>query len=448
MRHAVLFQKLAQFLRLRNGRRTDKDRPPRGVNLVDRPGNRPVLRPLRLEDEIRFVDADHRLIRRHHDDRQLIDLKELILFRLGRSRHSGELRVHAEIILEGDRRQRLGLALDLHALLRLDGLMEPVRVAAAIHQTARELIDNNDFLALYHIIAIPVHDRLRPERRREAVRILDVLRRVKILYVQHRFDFMHRLVAGRHRFLLFVDRVIDARLQRSHRLRHTGVYLGRLRARPGNDERRPRLVDEDTVHLVDDSEMKLALYHLIRGNDHVVAQIIEAVLVIRAESHVAAIIELARGKIHIMLDKPDGKAEELIKMPHPLAVAPRQIIVHRDHVNALAGQSVQINRQRRHQRFAFARLHLGNLALMQAHAADELHVKMAHPQHTARRLPTNRERLRQNIVQRFPRRQPLLKLLRIPGERCVADLPQSRFETVNLIDRKLHALNFFIVIIP
>ena len=41
------------------------------------------------------------------------------------------LPVHAEVVLEGDRGERLVLALDLDAFLRLDGLVQSVAPAAA-----------------------------------------------------------------------------------------------------------------------------------------------------------------------------------------------------------------------------------------------------------------------------------------------------------------------------
>ena len=51
---------------------------------------------------------------------------------------------------------------------------------------------------------------------------------------------------------------------------------------PRDDQRRPRLVDEDVVDLVDDREVALALHALVEVDDHVVAQVVEAELVVRA----------------------------------------------------------------------------------------------------------------------------------------------------------------------
>ena len=51
--------------------------------------------------------------------------------------------------------------LDLDALLRLDGLMQTLVVAAAEHQTAGELIDNDDLAVTDNIVHIALHDAAR-----------------------------------------------------------------------------------------------------------------------------------------------------------------------------------------------------------------------------------------------------------------------------------------------
>ena len=66
--------------------------------------NRVVLLAPRLVDQVLPVVADHRLVRRDHRDLELVDLVELRLFRLGRAGHAGELLVHAEVVLDRDRR--------------------------------------------------------------------------------------------------------------------------------------------------------------------------------------------------------------------------------------------------------------------------------------------------------------------------------------------------------
>ena len=61
-----------------------------------------------------------------------------------RAGHAGELVVHAEIVLEGDRGQRLVLRLDRDVLLGLERLVQAFRIAAAGHHAAGELVDDDD----------------------------------------------------------------------------------------------------------------------------------------------------------------------------------------------------------------------------------------------------------------------------------------------------------------
>ena len=59
---------------------------------------------------------------------------------------------------------------------------------------------------------------------------------------------------------------------------------------------------------------------------------------------------------------PYGQPEELVNASHPLGVAPGQIIVDGDDVDALACERVQVTGQRGDQRFAFTGSHFGDPA--------------------------------------------------------------------------------------
>ncbi len=155
------------------------------------------------------------------------------------------------------------------------------------------------------------------------------------------------------------------------------VEIGAILERTRNDQRRARLVDEDRVHLVDDGERVAALDHLVHVHLHVVAQVVEAELVVGAVGHVAGVRCLALLIVEAVHDVADGEPEELVDLPHPVGVALCQVVVDGDDVDALAGERVEIDGQRGDQRLAFAGLHLGDLALVQHHAADQLHVEVA-----------------------------------------------------------------------
>src|SRR6185295_9631452 len=68
---------------------------------------------------------------------------------------------------------------------------------------------------------------------------------------------------------------------------------------------------------------------------------------------------------------------------------------------AATGERVKVSWQRGHQRFAFARSHLSDLALMQNNAADHLHIEMAHAGGTHARLANDRESFGKNLVERL-----------------------------------------------
>jgi len=78
----------------------------------------------------------------------------------------------------------------------------------------------------------------------------------------------------------------------------------------------------------------------------------------------------------------NGQAQKRIDPAHPFGIALGEIIIDRHHMHTLARQCIEITGQGRHQGFALAGAHFRNRALMQHHAADELHVKMPLAKHT------------------------------------------------------------------
>ena len=157
------------------------------------------------------------------------------------------------------------------------------------------------------------------------------------------------------------------------------------------------------IHFVDDGKDVLALDHLGPIHFHVVAKIVEAEFVIRAVGHVARVSDLALFIAHVMYDAADREAEEAIDLPHPFRVALCQIVVDGDDVDAFACQRIQVDRQRRDQRFTFARFHLGDVALVKHHAADQLHIEMALAKHALGGFANRRKgRHRQIWTSRHP----------------------------------------------
>ena len=178
---------------------------------------------------------------------------------------------------------------------------------------------------------------------------------------------------------------------------------------------------------------------------HVVAQIIEAELVVGGIGDVGVIGDLARLLVEIGHDHPHGEAEEAVDLPHPARVAVGKVIIHRHHVDALALQRVEIAGQRCHQRLALAGAHFGDLAAMEHDAADHLHIEMAHPQHALARLAHGGKGLGQDVVEGLALRQLAAQLIGLPGQLGVAQRLQRGLESGDLLDDLVERLDVTVV---
>jgi len=218
--------------------------------------------------------------------------------------------------------------------------------------------------------------------------------------------------------------------------------------RTGDDQRRARFIDEDGVDFVDDAVPVVALDLVFLARGHaVVAQIIEAELRGGAIRDVAA-VHLATDVVgHLLLDTADTEAEELIEVAHPLGIATREVVVGGDELGVAADEGVEIKRERGDEGFAFARGHLGNLALVQGDATDELHIVVDHvpgelvvahdhgaPAETTGAVFDDGKRLGKNLVKGFPGLQAGAKLVRLGAELVIREQLVLLFELVDTGD--------------
>ncbi len=144
-----------------------------------------------------------------------------------------------------------------------------------------------------------------------------------------------------------------------------------------------------------------ALHAILDLELHVVAQVVEAELVVGAVGDVGAVGFAALLVAEVVDDDADGEAEELVDLAHPLGVALGEVVVDGDDVHAVAGEGVEVAGERGDEGFAFAGLHFGDLALVQHHAADQLHVEVAHLHGAPAGLAHHGEGLGQNLIERF-----------------------------------------------
>src|SRR5450432_4585120 len=251
-------------------------------------------------DHVGVFEANHGAVGRNHHHVKFVDLLKFGGFGFRGTGHAGELLVHAEIILEGDGGQGLVLALDLDAFLGFDSLMESVGPASSGHQAAGELIDDDHlraFVAVFdHVLAVALVGHVGFQGRFHVVLPFDGIQAVDIGQAQQLGRLIETLFGERHGFVLFIDGVIAGGVLFAGLLAFDHfaadqfgddavglvILVGRLLAGAGNDERGAGFVDQDGIHFVDDAVIVRALRAILEAELHVVAQVIEAELVVGA----------------------------------------------------------------------------------------------------------------------------------------------------------------------
>ena len=100
---------------------------------------------------------------------------------------------------------------------------------------------------------------------------------------------------------------------------------------------------------------------------------------------------------------------------------------------ALPGERFEIGGEGRNERLAFARLHFGDAPLEETDAADDLHMEMAHPEDTARRLTKGRKGIVEDVVERFALLQTVFQDLRLALQFAVRHRLVLGLETLDLV---------------
>ncbi len=381
----VLGQHRRQGFGLFDRNRADQDRLAAPMAVLDLKQDRLVLLAFGAIDLVVDIDPHHGAVGRDLAHLHLVDVGELLRLGGGGAGHARQLVVEPEIVLDRDRGQGLVLGLDIDLFLGLDGLVQALGQAAAAHHPAGELVDQDHLAALDDIVLVQGVEGVGPQGLVDVVHHRYIGRIVQAggilgqmaAFLQQFFDLFGAVFGQDDLFLFLVvvegvgvlDQFADHRV---HGLVEFRAILGGA----GDDQRGAGFVDQDRVDLVDDGEVVATLDHLVHRIDQVVAQIVEAELVVGAIGDVAVIGPLALALAQPIDDHAHAEAQEAIDLTHPFGVAAGQVVVDGDDVHALAGQGVQIDRQGAHQGLAFTGAHLGDAAAVQHHAADHLHVVM------------------------------------------------------------------------
>ena len=336
--------------------------------------------------------------------------------------------------------------------------MQALVIPPAKHQAAGELVHNDDLPLPDDVIHVPPHAAVGLDGLVDMVQQGGIFRVGQVFHMEIRFRLSHAPRGDGGGFPLFVDDIIRLDIvlaflgvhfhhlqggQRAHKDVRLPVEVGALVPLAGDNQRRPGLVDEDGVHLVHNGENMAPLDHLPLVNGHIIPQIIEAQFVVGAVCDIAGIGGAPLVIVHLVQNCAAAQPKPAVDFAHPVAVALDQIIVDRHDMDAPARQSVEIGGHSGHQGFALAGLHLGNAALMQHNAANDLHSVGLHAQHPPSRLSADGERLRQQLVQGFPLLVTGLQLRGLVLQLLVAQGGVFRLQRLHSLDHRLYFFNFF-----
>ena len=352
---ALPLQKLTQDFALFNGNGTHQHWLTLFVARFHLPDDGAELARFGLVHHVRVVDADDGTVGGNLHHVQIVDGAEFLFLRQGGAGHAGELAVQPEEILEGDGGKGLALPGDGHALLGLDGLVQTLVVPAAVHETAGELVHDDDLTVLDDVVDVPLHKAASLHGLVDVVREGGVLRVGQILHAEELLRLGNAAGGEGHGALLFVHDVVavvvvvdlllvglgeDLPAQGGHEVVGHFVQLGGILPLAGDNQGGTGFINQDGVHLIHDGEGVSPLHQLGLVDRHVVPEVVKAQLVVGAVGDVGGVGHPALRRGHAGNHQTDGKPHVAVDLAHPLRVALGQVFVDGDHVNALAGQRV------------------------------------------------------------------------------------------------------------
>ena len=215
--------------------------------------------------------------------------------------------------MEGDGCEGLVLALDLDVFFCFDGLVQSVGPAATGHLTSGELVDDDDFAVFHDVIDVALVERVGAQGLVYVVNHFHVRGVVQIAETEQAFAFADAIFGERRLAMFFVERVVDVLDQLGDDFVDLVVLVGGFLGGAGNDQRGARFVDEDGVDFIDDREVMAALDAIREVVLHVVAQVVEAELVVGAVGDVCAVGGAALLVVEIVHDYADGEAQAAIE---------------------------------------------------------------------------------------------------------------------------------------
>ncbi len=298
-----------------------------------------------------MIYSYYRLVGRYGDNVQFVDLLELVLFGHSSTCHTGELCVETEEVLESDGSKSLGLALYLNAFLCFDSLMQTVVETASHHETSGEFINDDNFAVLYNVIYLVLHYTVSLDSLIDVVEKSHILGIHEVLDLESLLRFLNTALCDSCGLCLFIYDVVScfvdlilirlvihfyycSRNESLGKTVNNSIEVCGLVSASGDDERSTSLINEDRVHLIDDSEVRSTLNALFLVSYHVVTEVIESELVIGSICYIAVVCCTALVIIETVEDTSYSKSEPAEHLAHFLSLCLCEVVIYSYNVNA------------------------------------------------------------------------------------------------------------------
>ena len=175
-------------------------------------------------------------------------------------------------------------------------------------------------------------------------------------------------------------------------------------------------------------------------SNHVVAEVIEAELVIGSVGNVAEVSLAALVVGESVEDTADCESEPAEHLAHFLSLSLCEVVIDGNNVNALACESVEVRGNARNESFTFTGLHLGDTSLMKNDSTNYLDGVGLLLENTPSRLSYGSKSLGENVVESLACLEPVLEFLSFSFELSVGELLILLVELENFILNWLNAL--------
>ena len=357
------------------------------MDLFDFFGHRLIFCFFRRVNRVGGFDALHIAVGRNRDDIQLVNFVELVGLGHTGTRHTGNLVVQLEKVLKRNGGESLCFLFDFDPFFGLHRLVQTVTPLTPIHETTRELIDDDHFAVLDDVVDISLVEVMGLKGVIDHVRPVHVAGRVKTLDTRHFFRSSDTCIRQSDRMIFFIDLKVVVFFQLGGDSIRLLVLLGILVGRSRDDQWCSSLVDQNVIDFVNHGiiQRSLSLLQMLGKSiivpsrrPHIVTQIVEPKLIVGTVGDITGVGFLTIRGGHVPLNRTDGEPQAHVERAHPFHISAGEIIIHRHNMNALAFDRVQVGRQGRDQRLTFTRHHFSNGTAMENHSANQLHIIVPH----------------------------------------------------------------------